>query len=448
MPENEITKKIGKLSEALVFAEPSDLPALSDLHTQFEEIGQWAKENAQSRVEVAASEAAKLIESIILEEVSDAQASLEVIGRVVGAIQNVVCEGVNPEEVEFPEEISQKATAEDAAQKRENDPAADSASGINHPTSLPAHADEAIFADFLARQTEGILEMEAMILELEKSDNDAKLGELRRFIHTLKGESALLGLDDVEKLCHRTEDALGEKPPETLVDVLLSIKDWLGSALDSYSGKGPSPGPIDDLLEMLAGEKSSAAPEKQAEEAPEVEPVTEEVLETKSLGADPSLLGDFVSEALEHLEGADLHLLTLETEPKDEEALNAVFRAFHTIKGVAGFLDLSQIQLLSHEAESLLDLARKGRIILEGPAIDVTFDSVDELKKLVNMVRDCLASGEPLEPNRSIPALVTRIREAAAGKAKPEPSDDSVDCADKKLGQILVESGVASNESV
>ena len=63
------------------------------------------------------------------------------------------------------------------------------------------------------------------------------------------------------------------------------------------------------------------------------------------------------NEAREHLDAVDMHLLTLETDPHHEEALNSVFRAFHTIKGVAGMLGLSAIGSLAHKAENLLDRA-------------------------------------------------------------------------------------------
>ncbi len=439
MPDKGIKERIDELSEALVFAEPSDLQALSGLHTQFEEIGRWAGENSQPEIEKAAAETAGLIERVILDETPDADAAMQVVGSVVASMQAVICEGVAAAEVGFPPELGLSEAAE-------------TSTGIQHPTSLPAHADETIFAEFLARQAEGLHEMETLILGLETSDNGNKLSELRRFIHTLKGESALLGLADVEELCHTTEDALNENRPDTLIDALLGIKDWLGIAFDAYAGKGPAPGPVDQALALLADPKSAAENVRAASEAeaPEPEPEVEEPSEPKTLEADAALLGDFVLEAMEHLEAADLHLLTLETEPENEEAFNAVFRAFHTIKGVAGFLALDQIQSLSHEAENLLDRARKGKLLLEGATVDVTFDAVDALKKLVGSVRDCLSTGEPLEPDASIPALLAEIKDVSAGKPLGEqaPIPIIADAANKRLGDILVETGAATREGV
>ena len=83
--------------------------------------------------------------------------------------------------------------------------------------------------------------------------------------------------------------------------------------------------------------------------------------------ADTGILADFIAEANEHLESSDLHLMTLENEPGNRELLDAVFRAFHSIKGVAGFLGLDGIKILSHEAENLLDRIRNGERVPPRP---------------------------------------------------------------------------------
>ena len=163
---------------------------------------------------------------------------------------------------------------------------------------------------------------------------------------------------------------------------------------------------------------------------------------------DTELLGDFVVEAMEHLENADIHLLKLETDPDDTEALNSVFRAFHTIKGVAGFLALDQILSLSHEAENLLDKARKGELILAGATIDVTFDAADTLKRLIGHLREALSSQGLMLPDPEVLKQVAFIQAAASGypMEEPLPADPSV--YGKRLGTALVESGLASQEAV
>ena len=76
------------------------------------------------------------------------------------------------------------------------------------------------------------------------------------------------------------------------------------------------------------------------------------------LGEDRELFGDFILESRDHLAQVEIQIMTLEKDPEDGEAINTVFRAFHTIKGLAGFMDLDDIREVAHETETLLDLAR------------------------------------------------------------------------------------------
>ncbi len=94
---------------------------------------------------------------------------------------------------------------------------------------------------------------------------------------------------------------------------------------------------------------------------------------------DPELIGDFVTESRDHLANIETQLLTLERETGDTEALNAVFRGFHTIKGLAGFLELWDVQKLAHEVETVLDGARTGELTLTPDGIDVILEGADFL---------------------------------------------------------------------
>lgn len=104
------------------------------------------------------------------------------------------------------------------------------------------------------------------------------------------------------------------------------------------------------------------------------------------LADDPELLRDFVVRSVEHLDTATEQLLVLEKNPSDAEALNAVFRVFHTIKGMAGFLALTEIEELAHGAESAIDAPRRGAEPLSGDAFDAVFHTVDEMRSLVAAV--------------------------------------------------------------
>jgi two-component system, chemotaxis family, sensor kinase CheA len=98
---------------------------------------------------------------------------------------------------------------------------------------------------------------------------------------------------------------------------------------------------------------------------------------------DADLLGEFVTESRELLDRSESALLALEGNPNDAAAVNTVFRAFHTIKGTAGFLGLNLTSELSHLAESLLSRVRSKEICLQGGYADLALRCVDMLKKAV-----------------------------------------------------------------
>ncbi len=144
---------------------------------------------------------------------------------------------------------------------------------------------------------------------------------------------------------------------------------------------------------------------------PELPPPPDESL----LDENGAMLGEFCGEADEHLEVADRNLLVIDAEPTDAEALNAVYRGFHTIKGVAGMLGLEAVQRLAHEAENLLNMARDGKVVLHGHALDLVFASVDALKRQVSAIRRWAAVRGQLEQDFTLPQLLANLQAAALG---------------------------------
>lgn len=167
---------------------------------------------------------------------------------------------------------------------------------------------------------------------------------------------------------------------------------------------------------------------------------------------DPELMGDFILESSEHLSNIETQVLTLERDPCDCEALNATFRGFHTIKGLAGFLELWEVQKLAHEVEAILDQARNGQLRLESEAIDLILAGSDYLRQWLNhlqaglqgrvatpprapekLLKDmsvllCREAGEPVKttcPNledRSGGTIEVRAEPESVGAARPAPA--------------------------
>jgi two-component system chemotaxis sensor kinase CheA len=101
------------------------------------------------------------------------------------------------------------------------------------------------------------------------------------------------------------------------------------------------------------------------------------------LAGDEELLRDFGVRAAEHLDDADERLLRLDADPTDRESIDAVFRAFHMIKGMAGFLALDAISHVAHEAEGILAAVRAEGNGLTEQAVRGLLISVDTMRILV-----------------------------------------------------------------
>jgi two-component system chemotaxis response regulator CheB len=98
------------------------------------------------------------------------------------------------------------------------------------------------------------------------------------------------------------------------------------------------------------------------------------------------LLSEFLSESHENLSQLDLDLVELEKDPTSAERLASVFRTFHTMKGVAGFLNFSKLEALAHAAEDLLSRLRDGELVLDAPITSSLLAAVDAVRRMLAVI--------------------------------------------------------------
>ncbi|QQS09562.1 MAG: chemotaxis protein CheA [Phycisphaerales bacterium] len=104
-------------------------------------------------------------------------------------------------------------------------------------------------------------------------------------------------------------------------------------------------------------------------------------------GFDPEILQDFLTESGELLEQLESDLVELEDHAQDTDLLNKVFRALHTIKGSASFLALTNLVTIAHAAESALNAARNGTVIVDRPVMDRLLQAVDLIKRQMGQIQ-------------------------------------------------------------
>lgn len=285
------------------------------------------------------------------------------------------------------------------------------------PFTLPPGTDESIFEMYISELQNKLDELDELILNYEDLQDEHSLMELKRLLHTMKGEAGICGVEDIHRLCHDLEDFIEIHETETPTDTLFAAKDWLTKAWSSYShSKIPEAPPATLFSTVETGPAvEPESPDSTAETTPVItEPTAEPAPVLREMPAielsDVDLVRDFVAESYEHFEIANENLLTLESEPSDSDACDAVFRSFHTIKGVAGFLGLTPIGDLSHQAETLLDEVRQGTIPFANQIPDTIFASLDLVTKMVNDLSEALTSGSSFHGRAEIYPLIDRIQ--------------------------------------
>ncbi len=183
-----------------------------------------------------------------------------------------------------------------------------------------------------------------------------------------------------------------------------------------------------------------SVPEVIQETQQPVAPEEKEFIKKELEEEDIEVLIDFVAESLDNLETIEINLINLEDNPEDMEIINSIFRPFHTIKGVSGFLDLDKINKLSHCTENLLDGAREGNFTIGNEITDVILESVDILVLLMERIQLGIETNEILD-DRDIDtvSIINKINEI---EKKSQRSKNM------PLGSILVENKSISQEDL
>ncbi|MGE3847811.1 MAG: chemotaxis protein CheA [Gammaproteobacteria bacterium] len=150
---------------------------------------------------------------------------------------------------------------------------------------------------------------------------------------------------------------------------------------------------------------------------------------------DDEIVQDFLIEGGETLEHLDEQLVALESAPDDKALLNAVFRAFHTIKGGAGFLGLEHLVAVSHKSEDVFDMLRNGVLRIDATLMDVFLQVLDVLRGMFDQLRagetpsaapsELLARLQAVKNGESLvaPASVTPLTAAHAVTHAPPPGE-------------------------
>ena len=144
-----------------------------------------------------------------------------------------------------------------------------------------------------------------------------------------------------------------------------------------------------------------------------------------------SLLGDFLDESDQLLGQFNENLLQLDDWVRsldddhdqrcDDELLNEMFRAAHSLKGLSAMLGLGDINNLTHKIENVFDAARKDELTVNGDVVELMFMGLDQLVTIVDLLKD--PDSEPVNSDQVLAGIQQLLHSAGVERAKTSQAD-------------------------
>lgn len=259
---------------------------------------------------------------------------------------------------------------------------------------------EEILDDFVIETNELIEKLNSDLLLLENGADRETVNGVFRVFHTIKGTAGFLYFNDCQNLAHVAENVLDQirneklEPNSDIIDSLLHTVDWFKEFIEHVSNRDEFNVPIKPLILDLQkhshsidvpdiestdmGESSSESNNSSDSDNFEREVIT--------LNIPQELINEFIYEAKEQLDFLSADLLNLEIEPDNQDLVNNLFRAFHTLKGNSGLMGLEQFSIVAHKSEDILGLVREGKLTPDSKTIDALLAAVDWMKIVVDEV--------------------------------------------------------------
>ena len=289
-------------------------------------------------------------------------------------------------------------------------------------------------------------------------DTDYSLDDAAALLVTLEP-------DDTEELEGLRTDLEKYRDSESCPEQINTAVGWVADKLGAVvSGDAADPDEaiteigrmIEAALQVLEDPDPAQAGDEAAEPEPEARPAADENKsapepETRTTEPDDympddpdlDLIGEFITESTDLIEQAEDALLALENDPDDMESVGMIFRAFHTVKGTAAFMELDLIAEMGHHAESLLSRVRDREIQYSGGYADLSLKALDMIKDLIILVQEALG-GSPLLKPAGYDELMTVLSDPEANGVSADQDDTVV----PRLGDLLIAQGKVDREQV
>lgn len=141
----------------------------------------------------------------------------------------------------------------------------------------------------------------------------------------------------------------------------------------------------------------------------------------------------FIDETNGHIQALNDNIMILEKEPEDKDTINEIFRAAHSLKGMAGTMGFKRMQRLTHDMENVFQEIRNDNVKVNSTLIDILFNCLDAIEGYLETVKS--TSDEGTEDNEVIIQQLNEYLKGGSASAPAQasaPTEESAEAADEK----------------
>ena len=140
----------------------------------------------------------------------------------------------------------------------------------------------------------------------------------------------------------------------------------------------------------------------------------------------------FIDETKEHLQALNTSILDLEQDPSNMDTVNEIFRAAHSLKGMAGTMGYKRMQTLTHDMENVFSEVRSGNLTVDDHMVDILFQSLDALEEYTENIQNTTEEGT--NDNEHLIRALNDILNGNKGGAVAAPTTPAKETANADVG--------------
>ena len=152
----------------------------------------------------------------------------------------------------------------------------------------------------------------------------------------------------------------------------------------------------------------------------------------------------FIDETSEHIQALSDNIMILENEPENKDTINEIFRAAHSLKGMAGTMGFKRMQHLTHDMENVFSEVRNDNIKVNSEMIDLLFNCLDAIEAYLDNVKS--TSDEGTEDNEVLIKKLNAYLDGSAGDGGNDNSGDSAEAAPEETAEEASEESAGSED--